>query len=151
MLNASDCRRHTVRYNMQACISRGHRVVLSLSRKSLLLHARTAVTFITLMVGNLKSCSSSGPWWNNAHEKFRENTLYPCFSIWTNIFLCKLPLNRANTRNVDPFQRKAAQKLRGTEIKVKRILVIRQKFWSRATSVSSSCHQWRTCEKWRHK
>ena len=34
MLNARDCRRHTVRYNMQACISRGQRVVLSLSRKN---------------------------------------------------------------------------------------------------------------------
>jgi hypothetical protein len=42
-------------------------------------HARTAVIFITVMVGNLKSCSSSGPWWNNAHAKFRENTLYACF------------------------------------------------------------------------
>ena len=121
MLNANDCRRHTVRYNMQACISRGQHVVLSLSRKALLL--LTAAIFITLMVGNLKSCSSSGPWWNNAHAKFHENTLYAYFSIWTNIFLCTLPLNRANTRNVDPFQCKAAQKLQGTEIKAKRILV----------------------------
>jgi hypothetical protein len=86
-------------------------------------HARTAVIFITLMVGNLKSCSSSGPWWNNAHAKFRKNTLYACFSIWTNIFLCTLPLNRSNTRNVDPLQWKAAQKLRGTEIKANHVLV----------------------------
>jgi hypothetical protein len=97
-------------------------------------HARTAVIFITLMVGNLKSCSSSGPWWNNAHAEFRENTLYACFSIWTNIFLCTLPLNRANTRNVDPFQCKAAQKLPGTEIKAKRILV------SYTIKVSISCY-----------
>jgi hypothetical protein len=87
-------------------------------------HARTAVNFITLMGENLKSCSSSSPWWNSAQAKFSENTLYACFfSIWTNIFLCTVPLNRANTWNVDPFQCKAAQKLRGTEIKAQRILV----------------------------
>jgi len=63
--------------------------------------------------------------------KFRHYTLV---FTRTNIFLCTLPLNTSNTWNVDPFQCKAAQKLRGTEIKAKRIFV------SYAIKVLISCY-----------
>lgn len=123
MLNASDS--YNVDVKSYATISRSAFRVANLTKSTASTsHVRTAVILITLMVGNLKSYSSSGPWWNNAHAKFCENTTsYVCFPIRTNIFLRTLSLNRANTRNVGPFQCKAAQKVRGTEIKATRFLV----------------------------
>lgn len=123
MLNATDS--YNVDVKSYAIISRSAFRVVNLTKSTASTsHVRIAVILITLMVGNLKSYSSSGPWWNNAHAKFCENkTLYACFPIRTNIFLCTLSLNRANTRNVGQFEYKAAQKVRGTEAKATRFLV----------------------------